>query len=455
MKGSSRETFGSHFAVIMAMAGSAIGFGNIWRFPTLVGQYGGAAFVLLYLLFSFLLALPIFYCESIIGRRSRANAFGAFRKLDPKGHWHWLGMITVIAPLLILSYYNVVGGWSAQYLFKSLAGDFVGRNEAAVTGYFGQFISSAWAPLLAHGLFAGAVAVIVVSGVKSGIERFTKWTMPMLFLLIIAIVVYSVNLPGARAGVEYLVRPDLSKLSGSAVASAMGQAFFSLSLGMGTILTYSSYMSKKANIAGTGFSTALADMFFALLAAFAVMPAVFAGGLEPGSGPGLIFESLPLIFNRMGAGLPLVSTVVAVLFFFSVLMAALTSAISLLEVGVAYLSEETRLSRKQATWLLSGVVWLVGIVWSLSFGPLSDVTVFGKSLFDAVDTLCSNILMPIGGLVFVLFVSWKMPSADVYDEYTNGGTLRFNHRIYPAFRFLVRFVAPVGIALVALTPYLF
>lgn len=295
-------------------------------------QYGGAAFVLLYLVFSFLLALPIFYCEAIIGRRSRANAFGAFRRLDPKGHWHWLGLITVVAPLLILSYYNVVGGWSAQYLFKSLAGDFVGREEALVTGYFGQFISSAWAPLLVHAIFAGAVALIVVSGVKSGIEKFTKWTMPMLFVLILVIVVYSVCLPGAGAGVSYLVRPDLSKLSGSAVASAMGQAFFSLSLGMGTILTYSSYMKRQDNIAGTGFSTALADMLFALLAAFAVMPAVFAGGLEPGSGPGLIFESLPLIFNRMGAGLPLVSTVVAILFFFSVLMAALTSAISLLEV---------------------------------------------------------------------------------------------------------------------------
>ena len=450
-----RETFGSHFAVIMAMAGSAIGLGNIWRFPTLVGQYGGAAFVLLYLVFSFLLALPIFYCEAIIGRRSRANAFGAFRRLDPKGHWHWLGLITVVAPLLILSYYNVVGGWSAQYLFKSLAGDFVGREEALVTGYFGQFISSAWAPLLVHAIFAGAVALIVVSGVKSGIEKFTKWTMPMLFVLILVIVVYSVCLPGAGAGVSYLVRPDLSKLSGSAVASAMGQAFFSLSLGMGTILTYSSYMKRQDNIAGTGFSTALADMLFALLAAFAVMPAVFAGGLEPGSGPGLIFESLPLIFNRMGAGLPLVSTVVAILFFFSVLMAALTSAISLLEVGVAYMSEETRLSRKQSTWLLSGLVWLLGIVWSLSFGPLADVQVFGMSLFDAIDYTCSNILMPIGGLVFVLFVGWKMPAPDVYDEYTNGGTIRFNSRIYPAFRFLVRYIAPVGIALVALTPYLF
>ena len=235
----------------------------------------------------------------------------------------------------------------------------------------------------------------------------------------------------------------------------MGQAFFSLSLGMGTILTYSSYMKRQDNIAGTGFSTALADMLFALLAAFAVMPAVFAGGLEPGSGPGLIFESLPLIFNRMGAGLPLVSTVVAILFFFSVLMAALTSAISLLEVGVAYMSEETRLSRKQSTWLLSGLVWLLGIVWSLSFGPLADVQVFGMSLFDAIDYTCSNILMPIGGLVFVLFVGWKMPAPDVYDEYTNGGTIRFNSRIYPAFRFLVRYIAPVGIALVALTPYLF
>lgn len=450
-----RETFGSNFAVIMAMAGSAIGLGNIWRFPYLVGQYGGAAFIIVYILASLVLALPIFFAEAIIGRRSRANAFGAFRVLAPSGKWHWLGLVTVVAPLLILSYYNVVGGWSMMYLFKSLSLDFVGVESTEVTSYFGGFVTSAWAPLVPHLIFAIAVAAVILGGVKSGIERFTKWTMPLLFVIIVGIVVYSVTLPGAGAGVRYLVKPDWSGLSGAGIAAAMGQAFFSLSLGMGTILTYSSYMKKQDSILGTGFSTSLADVIFALMAGFAVMPAFFAGGWDKGSGPGLIFESLPYTFNQMGETLPLISSVVAILFFLSVLAAALTSAISLLEVGVAYVTEETKLSRTKATLLLSGIVWAIGVVWSLSFGPLADVQLFGMGLFDIVDYTCSNILMPIGGLLFTLFVGYRMPKADVYDEFTNGGALRWSRKIYPAFRFLVRYIAPVGIVLVSLTPYLF
>jgi len=447
-----RETFGSNFAVVMAMAGSAIGLGNIWRFPYLVGQYGGAAFILVYILASFVLAMPIFYAEAVIGRRSRANTFGAMRSLAPGSRWHWLGFLTVLAPLLILSYYNVVGGWSTQYLFKALAFDFVGGDT---TDYFQAFISSVWGPVLAHTFFAAVVAVIVLVGVKAGIEKFTKWTMPLLFFLIITIVVYSVCLPGAKAGVRYLIEPDFSKLSGQAIASAVGQSFFSLSLGVGTILTYASYMPKKDSILNTGLGTAVADIAFALLAGFAVMPAVFAAGLAPEAGPGLIFESLPYIFNQMGVNSPMLSAVISILFFFSILIAALTSAISLLEVGVAYLTEETRLGRKGATLLLSLVLWALGLLWLLSFGPLKGVTIFGASLFDAIDTVCSNMLMPLGGLLFVLFVGWRMPSPDVYDEFTNGGKLRWSHHFYPLFRFLLRFVAPVGILVVFLTPYIF
>ena len=448
-----RETFGSNFAVIMAMAGSAIGLGNIWRFPYLAGQYGGAAFIIVYIVATFLLALPIFYAEAIIGRRSRANTFGAMRKLAPGSRWHWVGLLTVLSPLLILSYYNVVGGWSAQYLFKSLALDFSQEDPNVVTGYFGHFITSTWAPLVAHSIFVLSVALIILGGVKSGIEKFTKWTMPALFRLIIAIVVYSVCLPGSGEGVRYLVKPEFSKLTGQAAASAIGQAFFSLSLGVGTILTYASYMPKKDSIAGTGMKTAVADMGFALLAGFAVMPAVFAAGLAPGAGPGLIFESLPYLFNRMSDALPLLSAGVSILFFFSILIAALTSAISLMEVGVAYVAEETRLSRKQATWVLTFAIWALGVLWSLSFGPLAGVKILGFSLFDAVDTFCSNVLMPLGGLLFTLFVGYKMPAPEVYDEFTNAGSV--NRRLYPVFRFLIRYVAPVGIVLLLVTPYLF
>jgi len=432
-------------AVIMAMAGSAVGLGNIWRFPYIAGENGGAAFIIVYALASFILALPIFLAESIIGRRSRANTFGAMRNFAPGTKWKWLGLITVAAPLLIMSYYSVVGGWSIEYLFKALAFDFTGAEPDEISSFFANFISSTWEPVIMHTLFLAATTVIVMLGVKKGIEKFSKITMPILFFLIVAIAIYGCTLPGASKGVEYLLKPDFSKLGAEGVASAIGQAFFSLSLGVGTILIYASYMRKEDNILTSGVYTAIADLAFALIAGFAIMPAVFAAGIEPGAGPGLVFETLPFIFNKMGAAVPWLSATVAILFFLTILVAALTSSISLTEVGVAYFIEEMKMSRRKASLLVCAIIWVIGIFCSLSFGPLSHLTIAGERIFDALDKLCSNWLMPFGGLLFTIFVGWKMNKADVRDEFTNGGTR--NRRIFGLVYFLIRFVAPAGIVI--------
>ena len=449
-----RENFGSRFAVIAAMAGSAVGLGNIWRFPYVLGEYGGAAFILVYIAASLLVALPIFFAESVIGRRSRLDTFGAMRKLAPGTAWKWAGLLTILSPLLILSYYSVVGGWSVEYLFKALSFDFTGASsEEEVSGFFGQFISSTWQPLFTHTLFMALVAGVVLGGVKKGIERFSKVAMPLLFVLIVFIVIYSLTLPGSFAGVTYLLKPDFSRLTSDAYAAALGQAFFSLSLGVGTVLTYASYVKEEENLVASGVGTAVCDLMFAIIAAFAVMPAVFAAGIAPESGPGLVFQTFPYIFNKMGEGMPIVSALVSTTFFLTILAAALTSAISMLEVGVAFLVDEKGMNRRTATLVLAFSTWLVGVLCSLSFGSLSGIKLLGLSFFDFLDTLCSDWLLPLGGLAFTLFVGWWMSKADVRDELTNGGTC--NVKLFKGVYFLMRYLAPVGIVLVFLSNILF
>ena len=444
-----REHFGSRFAVIAAMAGSAVGLGNIWRFPFILGENGGAAFILVYIAASLVLVLPIFYAESIIGRRARSDTYGAMKKLAPGTHWHWAGLLTVLTPLLLLSYYSVVGGWSVEYLFKSLSFSFTDVPADAIPGFFGHFITSPWQPVITHTAFMAMVTGIVLGGVQKGIEKFSKVAMPLLFVLILVIMVYSLTLPGSMKGVEYLVKPDFSRLTADAYAAALGQAFFSLSLGVGPILTYSSYVKKEENLLVSGVGTAVSDLLFALIAAFAVMPAVFAAGIQPGGGPGLVFETLPFIFHKMGEGMPVITTLISSVFFVAILAAALTSAISMLEVGVAFLTDEKGMPRRRATLLLAFLCWAVGILCSLSFGPLAHVTVLGNTFFDFLDGLCSNWLLPLGGLLFTLFVGWKMSKADVRDEFTNGGTV--NVRLFDVVYFLMRFVAPVGILVIFAT----
>jgi len=446
-----RENFGSRFAVIMAMAGSAIGLGNIWRFPYMAGENGGAAFVVIYLISTLFLSLPILISETLIGRRTQKGTFGAMEQLAPGTKWKWIGLLTIISPLIILSYYSVVGGWSVEFFLKSLSFTFTTTPPEDVTGIFGSFISSPWAPLICHTVFLLLTAFIVLGGVRSGIEKFSKITMPILLVLIVLIMVYSLSLPGSGAGVRYLARPDFSKLTPAVVASAMGQSFFSLSLGVGTMLTYGSYIHRDENLLSSGFGTAGFDLLFAMLAGFAVMPAVFAAGITPEAGPGLVFETLPFIFSKMGVSAPWLSGTVAILFFVTILVAALSSAISMLEVGVAYLVEEKHFSRKGAILLLFLVCWVVGCLCSLSFGPLSGFHLFGETIFNFCDKLTSNFLMTFGGLLFTLFVGWKMSKAEVREEFLKGSKSSFNRKAFGTVYFLIKYVAPVVIGIIFVT----
>lgn len=446
-----RENFSSRFAVIMAMAGSAIGLGNIWRFPYMVGQYGGAAFILVYILFCFLISIPIFLSESIIGRRGKLDIVGSMQRLGGGKMWTAAGLVITAAPIITLSYYSVVGGWSVEYLFKSVALKFNNTAPDEIPTLFGSFISSSTQPIIMHTIFLGAVALIVLGGVKKGIERFTKLTMPVLFVLIVAILVYSISLPGSSKGVEYLLKPDFSRLTPGAVAAALGQSFFSMSLGVGSVLVYSSYIRKEENLLGSAVGTAVSDLLFALLAGFAIMPAVFACGVEPDAGPGLVFQTLPYIFNRMGEGIPWISALIAIVFFITILVAALTSAISMMEASVAFLVDEKGLRRSVATAIVFAFSWVVGILCSLSFGALSGVHIFGSTIFDALDKLVSNYLMSFGALVFSLFVGWKMKKPDVRDELLSGGAAPGNARWERPVYFLIRYVAPVAIVVIFLT----
>ena len=436
-----RDSFGSRFGALVAMAGSAVGLGNLWRFPYLVGENGGAAFIIVYIALCFIICLPIFISEFIIGRRSQKNAFAAFRDLSGGSSWKWVGLFTIIVPLIVLSYYSVIGGWSIEYLLKSCMFSFTATgSQSVINTMFTDFVSSTWGPLIVHTVFLLSTTLIVVIGIKDGIEKFSKIMMPMLFFLVLAIAIYSLTLPGAGKGVDYLFDPDFSKIDGKAFAAALGQAFFSLSLGFGTIMTYASYVDKKENILFQSSATAVSDLIFAMIAGIAIMPAVFAFGLDPQSGPGLVFETLPYVFSQMPAG-----GIVAIIFFTALLVAALTSSISMLEVAVAYLVEEKKFTRVSACVTLFVLCWVVGAVCSLSFGPLSDVKLAGQGIFDFFDNLSSNILMTLGSLLTVLFVGWRLKKTDIYDEFTNGGSLSANARIFGVLWFLIRYICPLAI----------
>ena len=439
-----RDSFGSRFGALVAMAGSAVGLGNLWRFPYLVGENGGAAFIIVYIILSFVICLPIFVSEFVIGRRSQKNAYSAFRDLSGGSAWRWVGLFTIIVPLIVLSYYSVIGGWSIEYLLKSLTFSFTGgESQSVLSTMFSDFVSSAWGPLLVHTGFLLLTTLIVMVGIKDGIEKFSKVMMPMLFFIVIGIAIYSMTLPGAKAGLDYLFNPDFSKINGKAIAAALGQAFFSLSLGFGTIMTYASYVDKKENPLFQSVATASSDLLFALVAGMAIMPAVFAFGISPQTGPGLVFETLPYVFGQMPAG-----GFIAILFFLALLVAAVTSSISMLEVAVAYLVEEKKISRIWACVILFAICWVVGAVCSLSFGPLSHIKIDGGNIFDFFDNLSSNILMTLGSLLTVLFVGWRLKKTDVYDEFTNGGTLSTNARIFGVLWFLIRYICPLAIILI-------
>lgn len=442
MKG--RNSFGSRFGVLVAMAGSAVGLGNLWRFPYLLGEDGGGAFLFVYLLFVVVLCIPIMICEFLIGRRSQTDAFGAFKELVPGSKWGFVGLMGVFASVFIVSFYSVVGGWSVNYLVSSLQFKFT-SGSCDPSEMFSTLVSSPVKPVIYHLIFLLFTALIIAAGVKKGIERYTKLMMPLLFVMIIIIAIRSMTLPGASAGLRYLFKPDFSKIDGQVLLDALGQAFFSLSLGIGTILTYASYVKKEENILKCTAYTSIADTLFAIIAGCAIMPAVFSFGLEPGQGPGLVFVTLPGIFAQLPLG-----GVAAILFFFTLFLAALTSCISMLEVIVALMVDEFKMKRGVACVITFIFFGISGTLCSLSQGTLADLHILGKNIFDLCDFCSANILMPLGAIFIVLFVGWKMPKPDVIDELTNGGTVKTPAWLLKAIYIIIRYIAPVFISIIFL-----
>jgi len=440
MKESNRDSFGNSFGVLVALAGSAVGLGNIWRFPYLVGENGGAAFIILYVIFALFLSLPIMFSEFVIGRRSQANAVTAFSKLCPGRHWNLVGFLGVLTAFVITSFYSVIGGWGINYFLKSLLFEFKADAALDYSQMFSSTVSSVWPPIIYMAIFFLISAAIVSSGVKNGIEKCSKIMMPVLFFLMIAIAICSMLLPGANAGIRYIFKPDFSAVTGKTVMAAMGQAFFSLSLGMGIVLTYASYVKKSESIIRSSLLTIVFDTLFALIASCAIMPAVFAFGFEPSAGPGLVFITLPKLFSQMPAG-----GIAAIVFFFAFLLAAMTSAISLLEVVVAFVVERFKCSRKKAVAVLSVIFLSVASVNSLSQGMLSDFKLFGMATLDFCDYISANFMMTIGALFIVIFVGWKLGKEAFKDELTNGGTLRVSFRFVDVIFFIIRYIAPIVI----------
>jgi NSS family neurotransmitter:Na+ symporter len=432
----------------MAMAGSAIGLGNIWRFPYIVGEHGGAAFIIAYIICSLFIAIPCFVCEATIGRRGRSAVYVSFEKLAPKTGWKYMGLLTVFTCFVLVSYYSVVGGWSLDFLVRSISGKLSQGSPDGAVAIFGHMVSSPLESVAMLVCFLAATAIIVLGGIKKGIELFTKYTTPLLFFLMVAMVIFSVSLPGASEGVKYLLRPDFSKLGASGWACALGQAFFSMSLGVGTVLIYSSFMKKGDSILGSGVWTSVSDTGFAVISGFAIMPAVFAAGIEPGAGPSLVYETLPYIFAKMGAEAPVLGYIITIVFFLAILMAALSSSISIFDVCVEHAVEHYKMKRLNAVLVFFLLCLALGVPCALSFGKMSSVTLFGKTVFDICDYLCSNVLMTLGALAFTLFVGWKMKKSEFRDEFTNGGNLKFSSRIFPVLYFIVRWVIPVVILLI-------
>lgn len=440
-----REGFASSFGVLVAMAGSAVGLGNLWRFPYLVGTNGGAAFIIIYLACVLVLALPILYSEFIIGRRSQSNVFGAYKKLAPDSKWCNVGFIYVLCSITIISFYSVVGGWTIDYFVKAATFQFSSASEDQLSGMFANTVTSTASPLVYMLVFLGITALIVLAGVKNGIEKYSKIMMPLLFILVIVIAVRSVTLENSYAGIEFLFKPDFSKITAQTFLDALGQAFFSLSVGSGSILTYASYVSRKENIVKLSAQTAISDTMFAIVAGVAIMPAVFAFGISPSEGPGLVFVTLPYIFNQLPFG-----SFLAILFFFALFIAAITSSISMLEVIVAYLDEEFKLKRRTSIALSLILIAILGVFCSLSQGVMADVKIFGNSIFDLFDKSSANIMLPLGGLIAVIFVGWRMKKAEYADEITSGGLVKFSKTTIGIFYFFIKYIAPVVIATIVI-----
>jgi NSS family neurotransmitter:Na+ symporter len=436
-----RDSFSSKFGVLAALAGSAIGLGNIWRFPYVVGQNGGGAFLLVYLLFIAAIGIPVMMSEFVIGRSAQLNPVGAFKKIAPGTKWHLVGMLGVVSVFIIFSFYTVVAGWTLEYVIQSVRWilfpekfGFASMDNAALTQFFSNhyesFTSGIWRPIIWFVVMMLLTGYIVISGVKNGIEKVAKILMPIFLVILLILVARSVTLEGGREGLVFLFKPDFTQIREAPfriILEALGQAFFSLSIGMGTLITYGSYIKKKENLASTAVSVVAADTFVAILAGIAIFPAVFAFGIDPADGPELVYKTLPVIFQNMAGGL-----IWAFMFFVLLCFAAVTSTISMLEVIVAYFSEQLNMSRKKATFLSMISVGFLGTLCTVS------PDIFG--VFNA----SPDLMLPLGGFFIVVFIGWFFSRDKSSKELSSDGTLKIVY--HKLFMFLVKFVAPLAIA---------
>ena len=438
-----REGFSSRFGILAAAVGSAVGLGNIWRFPYVVGKYGGGAFLIIYLGIVAAIGLPLMLSELIIGREAKLDAIGSFKKLDSKRPFYISGILGVLAAFFILSFYGVVAGWTLEYVFSSLTNKFAGQDSQAIEGMFVSFISDPYRPIMWQIVFMAITGLVVSTGVQKGIEKVAKIMVPLLLVLIIILDIKALSLPNSMAGLEFLFKPDFSKIDARVVLAALGHAFFSLSLGMGIMITYGSYIRDKEKLGSMALQISIADTIIALLAGVAIFPAVFAYGLDPSGGAGLVFMTLPNVFNQMPGGY-----LFSIMFFLLLALAALTSTISLLEVVVAFLVDSMKMARKKASILSFVSITLIGFFASLSNGPLSHLDFFGNNFFDFLDETTANYFLTTAALISVIFVGWFMKRDRVDAQLSNEGKFRVAYE--GLFYLIIKYIAPIGIVLVFL-----
>lgn len=443
-----RESFKSKFGVIAAAAGSAIGLGNIYRFPCVVGENGGSAFFIIYLIIVLFLGLPLIVSEFVIGRRAQKSPVGAFKKLAPdKKGWSLIGYIGVIGAFLILSFYTTVAAWTLDSVYRALTNAYDGKDLATIQTDFNGLLNNTWRTIIFEAIFMFITAYIIIRGIEKGIEKYSKILMPVLFVILIVLCVKSVTLPGAGDGLSFFLKPDFSKITGRVIVQALGQAFFSLSIGMGVLITYGSYIAKNDNLASSSLMVALFDTLIATLAGIIIFPAAFSFGIKPEAGASLAFTTLPMIFQQMNGGY-----FFCLIFFILLAIAALTSSISLLEAPVAYFKDELKMSRKKATIITAVLVFGLCIISGLSLQDDSPLKLFGMSIFNALDAFTANILMTVGGLLTVIFLGWKVRKSDFNDEFTNGGSV--NMKLKNIFYFIIKFIAPLAIATILVSQLL-
>jgi len=438
-----RGSFGSKLGIILATAGSAVGLGNVWRFPYMTGQNGGAAFIIIYVACVLLLGIPCMVSEFIIGRHGASNTARAYSKLAHGTAWKYVGGLGVLTGFLITGYYAVVSGWCLQYIFASTIGQLKGDPQYFIE-YFARFSQDPLQPIFWMLVFMAMTHFVIVHGVRGGIEKASKLLMPTLFILLLVIVVASCLLPDAGKGITFLFQPDFSKVDSQVFLGALGQAFYSLSIAMGCICTYASYFSRHTNLLNSAVQISVIDCIVAILAGLMIFPAAFSVGVNPDSGPSLIFITLPNVFQQAFAGLPLLGYVISMLFYSLLALAALTSLISLHEVSTAFFYEELHITRKNGALIVTIVCSLIGVFCSLSLGRWNGLAIQGMSLFDIFDFVTGQIFLPVGGFLTCLFIGWYVPKAVVKNEFTNWGTVSGN--LFGLFLFCVRYVCPVAIA---------